>query len=95
MVYKCEICPQIMDEKSCRDASAWDWFTGYLDRTVHFCEAHRRGKVRRFLFDLSRKVPIGYIEAPSRGRDALLHSADSALHTASGTGLVTSLSKRS
>jgi hypothetical protein len=51
----CEVCGIPGGEnKLSEDAQAWDWFTGYLDRTVHFCPIHKGSAKREELFRLSK-----------------------------------------
>ncbi|MBK3786989.1 hypothetical protein G3A43_43240 [Paraburkholderia aspalathi] len=33
----CCMCGALCPDKFTGDARGWDWFTGYLDETVHFC----------------------------------------------------------
>lgn len=46
---KCEVCDAVLSTKTSREAMTWDWFTGRLDRTVHFCPDHIRSERRRQL----------------------------------------------
>jgi hypothetical protein len=55
----CEICGKVLDNKFCREALDWDWFTGYLPRTVHFCPEHKASSVAKELFNKSQVKPIG------------------------------------
>jgi hypothetical protein len=38
-------------------AHGWDWFTGYLDETAHFCPRHANSGMRHLLHDLSQRKP--------------------------------------
>lgn len=45
------------DDIKAREKQGWDWFTGYLDRTVHFCPKDRRGPTFSHFMELSQKKP--------------------------------------
>lgn len=37
----CVVCGALGPHKFSRQASNWDWFSGYLPETVHFCPEHK------------------------------------------------------
>ena len=49
---KCEMCEKFATlSNAC--ALEWDWFTGRLDNTHHYCKEHKKSKERQVMFDLS------------------------------------------
>jgi hypothetical protein len=54
---KCEMCDAILKSKFVPESKAWDWFTGYLDQTLHFCPVHRRSKEHDEWLELSKVKP--------------------------------------
>lgn len=50
----CEVCGMHGPNKFTVAALTWDWFHGYLDKTFHFCPAHRHSAEHDELFRLSR-----------------------------------------
>jgi hypothetical protein len=56
-MYKCEVCDAVLPAKSWPVAREWDWFCGYLPRTVHFCPQHVDSDKRNELFRLSQIAP--------------------------------------
>lgn len=59
-MHKCEMCERQLPKKTGPDSVNWDWFTGWLSRTVHFCPMHKNTPERHGLFRLSRKKPDNY-----------------------------------
>lgn len=53
----CEICGEMGPSKQTREAETWDWFTGWLPATVHFCPAHKDSSERHELFRKSQVKP--------------------------------------
>lgn len=58
-MFKCEMCDATFEYKDwrspeCRD---WDWFTGYLGRTHHYCPKHKNSPERNEMFKLSYVKP--------------------------------------
>lgn len=53
---QCELCSR---QASMQEAaqSSWDWFTGYLRMTVHYCPIHSRSPERNSAFEKSRTKP--------------------------------------
>ena len=56
MYVKCEMCEKFATFDNCTKLG-WDWFTGYLSRTHHYCAAHKTSESRNSTFDLSRIKP--------------------------------------
>lgn len=55
---KCEFCDAVLVDKSSEIALRdWDWFRGYLPRTVHFCPKHKDYQERTELFTKSQIRP--------------------------------------
>lgn len=50
---KCEECEKFATLENASKLG-WDWFTGYLTRTNHFCSRHKGSELRRALFNESR-----------------------------------------
>lgn len=53
-IIKCELChsrASIADA----DRDGWDWFTGALRRTVHYCPKHSKSQERESAFEKSRQ----------------------------------------
>jgi len=62
---KCEECGALGPENKCSAAAQdWDWFTGYFERTVHFCPEHKESRMRYEMFEKSREKPrtVGSLE---------------------------------
>lgn len=77
----CTLCGASANKFS-RDALGWDWFTGYMDETVHFCPACRRVNTA-FVSALHMRAVIAPAPPLRRhARDALLcaTAADIAAH---------------
>ena len=74
MIYKCEICEEILYDKYTPKASEWDWFTGYLEKTVYFCHEHKTSTLKHKLFSLSKQCPEIVLASPKDC--ANLHSVD-------------------
>jgi hypothetical protein len=55
---KCAVCGGIGPDKFTREAQSWDWFTQYLDETVHFCQAHKNSPEQAELWRISQ-IPKG------------------------------------
>ncbi len=53
----CRVCGIQGPDKFSKAASEWDWFTGYLSDTVHFCPLHRRSSEYEELLRLSKVRP--------------------------------------
>ena len=58
---KCELCERVLPDKLSSEARGWDWFTGYLTETVHFCPDHANSPKHDALLRESRIKP----EVPS------------------------------
>lgn len=54
---RCLVCRIECPEKTSRDATGWDWFTGYLPRTAHFCPKHAKNELRTRLFEIHEMKP--------------------------------------
>lgn len=52
--YKCHICSRRLSSKFVKDAQDWDWFTGYLPETVHFCPVHKDSQEAKRLYKQSQ-----------------------------------------
>ena len=50
----CYVCGLCGPDKFSRDAHNWDWFTGYLTETVHFCPSHIASPQRKELWEKSK-----------------------------------------
>ena len=57
MIAKCLICGTILPGTNKRESLQWDWFTGYLRVTVHFCPAHKTNELQGRLLKVSRRKP--------------------------------------
>jgi hypothetical protein len=51
----CMLCGSPFPGKEARAAREWRWFTGCLDRTVHFCPTCRNAEQIPYLFARSRE----------------------------------------
>jgi len=51
---RCIVCGMPGPPKTSKEADAWDWFTGTLKETVHFCPQHNRSSEWERLWKLSR-----------------------------------------
>ena len=60
---ECEACPRVLIERDW----TWDWFTGYLDRTVYFCPDHKGGPESKRLRQQSLIRPDDWPEIYWRG----------------------------
>jgi hypothetical protein len=54
---KCLICGAICPEKTSQAARGWDWYHGYLPKTVHFCPRHKGNELRDKLLKIGEKRP--------------------------------------
>ena len=57
---KCELCDAILYSKYSDQAQGWDWFTGYLDRTMHYCPTHSRSSERNDMFERSQQGKLAH-----------------------------------
>lgn len=64
MPFKCEMCDAVLKSKFSLEAFAWDWFTGYLGATNHFCSKHRHSREHDDLLVLSQKPGAAPKETP-------------------------------
>jgi len=55
----CEVCQINGPDKMSFEARLWDWFTGYLPYTVHFCPVHKHSPERTAMWGLSQQRTIG------------------------------------
>ena len=53
----CELCSAKASVEAA-DSAGWDWFTGTLRRTMHYCPAHKKSPERDRAFEKSRQVPV-------------------------------------
>jgi hypothetical protein len=61
--YKCEMCDELLADKfSKKLIDGWDWFTGFFDRTRHFCPKHSNSIERHRMFAESRVNPVTTIK---------------------------------
>jgi len=61
---KCIVCGKEGPNKFTKKAAqTWDWFTGYLKETVHFCPAHKNSPERA---ELWRQSQIKFSERVGR-----------------------------
>jgi hypothetical protein len=65
---KCTICgKQGPENKFSQEAfQLWDWFTGYLKETVHFCPLHKDSPERHALFARSQQRPAPAASKPAQ-----------------------------
>jgi hypothetical protein len=54
---KCLVCGLQCPEKTSPASKGWDWFTGYLPRTAHFCPKHKGNELRNRLFGIGEVPP--------------------------------------
>lgn len=54
---KCIVCGAEGPSKQSEESLKWDWFTQYLNETVHFCPVHRESKERAEWWERSQKRP--------------------------------------
>jgi hypothetical protein len=73
----CEFCPAVFPGFQSRAAVEWSWFTGRLDRTVHFCPACRDDRA----YQISAVHQLACKSTPDRAR----YKADLALAFAGAT----------
>jgi hypothetical protein len=55
---KCVVCGNEGPDKISLGAQDWDWFTGYLPETVHFCPSHKASPERQKLWQESQERPV-------------------------------------
>lgn len=55
---RCELCDAFATITNASKLD-WDWFTGYLPRTHHYCKAHADSMERNFMYENSLKRPVG------------------------------------
>jgi hypothetical protein len=56
---KCAACGKLGPADKCSpEAQSWDWFTGYLANTVHFCPKHVNSKLAKELWRKSQAEVI-------------------------------------
>lgn len=60
---RCEACGRLGPDKLSREAQGWDWFTGFLLRTVHFCPEHTDSDLRKELWKISQDRPVAHQKA--------------------------------
>lgn len=53
----CEMCDRQVPNLFLRARADWDWFHGYLPRTVYFCPQHKTNELRNRLWKISRRNP--------------------------------------
>lgn len=51
---QCELCPAFVSQQNA-EAMNWDWFTGNLHRSYHYCAKHRSSQSRDEMFVRSRQ----------------------------------------
>lgn len=54
---RCVVCGAYMPDLHAAYAAHWDWFTGYFDRTAHFCAKHRDSVIREVLNEQALRRP--------------------------------------
>lgn len=52
-IIKCDLCNKRASIADA-DKQGWDWFTGTLGRTMHYCPEHAKTPERNRAFDKSR-----------------------------------------
>lgn len=74
---KCYVCGiEGPDKNTWEAANNWNWFSGYLKETVHFCPEHKNSEQHNHLFSIRENkeelAKIGLLRAekenPSRGK---------------------------
>lgn len=51
---KCDLCSRTSPSIYAANVQGWDWFTGSLDRTYHYCQEHATSQERDMAFEKSR-----------------------------------------
>lgn len=52
------MCDAVLERKTGPgEPMHWDWFTGWLDRTYHYCPKHKRTREHDEMLKLSRIKP--------------------------------------
>jgi hypothetical protein len=54
---RCLVCGKVCPEKTRPESQGWDWFTGYLPKTVHFCPQHKTNELRDRLLKIGEHKP--------------------------------------
>ena len=52
---KCELCPKFATLHNA-GLLGWDWFTGRLPETVHYCHVHARSPERNMAYDKAMEM---------------------------------------